>query len=271
MRIRRTGAIALAVVFGLFTFAGCKDVAETETQTPQPTQTMQVGTGNNPFTVLVVEQTDQKDSLLGEMGFLLDSYQPKENETDYTGLAVTVLTPFSEVDGLLSDVLVLSFCLQTQQDGRYSYNHNGQEAALIKDGQSYEYSGMVTNESDAQSHQRQSAHFAADGSRMTLEIYDKANNRGEIRTLFMQWVREDDVVRVQCHFTINGGESYDILRYQVEDDALIFAIYEQVESAPDLFALSSEELFEQGYVTYGIYANGTATIQNEDHTLVVGP
>jgi len=52
---------------------------------------------------------------------------------------------------------------------------------------------------------------------------------------------------------------------------LIFAIYEDVDGKPDLFSLPSQDQFKPGYVTYGTYANNTSTIQNDGHTLTVGP
>lgn len=261
----------LIVLLALMALAGCKTVEQTQTQTAQPTQTVQGGGGNNPLTVLLVEQADQKDMALGEMGALLDTYQPKDGETDYSALIQTVLLPFGETDGLLADVLILSFYLQPQPDGTYRYTAQDREASLSMQEQAYTYGGTIRDGGDEDAYQRQSARFDADGSRMNVEVFEKQADSNEIRTFSMQWMHEDGLLYAQCYYTLNGGETYDILRYQIGDDSFAFAIYEAVDQSVDLFTLSPQALFGDGYITYAVYQSGTVTIVNDNQTLVVGP
>jgi hypothetical protein len=269
MRMRRITVLAIGCLLVMSGLTGCKpNTAKGET-TPKPTATQQAPTGKNPLTPMLVEQTDQKDLLVGEMAEMLDTYRPKSGEPDYTQLARTAAVPFFDVGSLLSDVLVLSFSLKDDGDGSYSYAKELEQASVKKSGDSWLYSGKSFAAGKEDTYQRQSALFSPDGTRMAVQVYEKTANHSEVVTLNMQWLREGTGTLVQCVYTKDDGDSYTILRYRVDRAALTYAVYENAEQAPDLFTMLPDEVFAQGYVTYGTFANGTVVIQNENHTLRV--
>jgi len=268
--MKRIFAALLALATGLFAFSGCKESDAPKGGSSQPTQMQPVGGAGNPLTSLLVAQTDERDALLGAIAQLLDAYEPGEDGPDYSGLTATVLTPFSEADGPLSDVLLLSFYLSANPDGSYSYAKEGEYAQLTVSGQYMAYSGKQQSE-DEGAYQRQSAVFTSDGSQMTVEVFQKEQNADEIRTLYLQWIREGEATRVQCCYTTNGGETTNAIRYLTQGNSMTFAIYEGIEQCEDLFSIAVGELIPPGYITHAVYAEGIVTIQNQSHTLVVGP
>lgn len=269
MRMRRITALAIGLLLVMSGLAGCKPNTVKGETTPKPTATQQAPTGKNPLTPMLVEQTDQKDMLVGEMAEMLDTYRPKSGEPDYTQLARTAAVPFFDVGGLLSDVLVLSFSLRDDGDGSYSYAKELEQATLEKSGDNWLYSGKAFERGKDDTYQRQSALFSSDGARMALQVFEKTANHSEVITLNLQWVREGTGTIVQCMYTKDNGDSYTILRYRVDRAALTYAVYENAGQAPDLFTMLPDEVFAQGYVTYGTFANGTVVIQNQKHTLTV--
>ena len=250
---------------------GCKAPSKTSTPTPTPQPSGQVQIEKNPFTTMMVQQMDAKDMLLGRMAERLDAYKPTQGQPDYSGLAQTALTPFTKADFLMADVFSVSMLLKKQPDGSYAYDQNGKQATLKANGQQMEYSAKVTDASDQNLYTRQTASYSEDGSRMTVQVFDKSQNRGEITTVCMQWIKDATGQRMQYYYTEDDGDTYNLLRLQMTDSTLSYAVYEQVTTMPNLFTMSDQELFKTGYITYTTFINNTVTVKNEKQTLTVGP
>ncbi len=271
MGLRQKGIMAFALFFLAIGFSGCKTVPQPSTADPTPTPTGQVKLENNPFTVLLVKQMDAKDMLLGQMAERLDTYKPKSGETDYTGLAKTALVPFTQADTLLADVLQVSMTMQKQPDGSYAQNAGTKQVSLKLAGEQMSYAAKVTDSSNPNIYTRQSALYLPDGSRMTLQVFDKAQNRGEITTINLQWIIEGTATRMQYYYTLDDGDTYDILRLELSSGTLTFAVYEQVKTMPILATLPAKDFFQAGYITRGTLSNNTVTVVNDNRTLTVGP
>ncbi len=271
MGMLKKGVIAFALFFLAAGFMGCKSApkASAPVLTPQPSG--QVQYEKNPFTVLLVQEMDAKDTLLGRIAERLDTYKPKAGQTDFSGLAKTALSPFTKVDSLMADVFSVSMIMQKQADGSYAFDQNGKQASLKANGQQMEYAAKVADAQDQTVYTRQIATYLADGNRMTVQVFDKAKNRGEITIVCMQWIKDGASRRMQYYYTEDDGDTYNLLRVQITDYSLIFAIYEQVSEMPNLFTLPSQDLFKTGYITYATFENNTVTIQNGSQTLTVGP
>lgn len=258
MPFGRAAVLTMAALIVGLLLAGCKPNAQEPGPTATPTQG-EAPAGDNPLTMFLVEQTDKRDMILGEMYMLLDAYRPTDGVGDDSFLAKSALTPFSEVDALLADVMMRSFYLRPQ-DGGYAYEAQGIEASLINDGQGYAYAARA--DVDEGAYQRQQAQMDAAGSRVDVWVFDKAAEGGEVETLHMRWLREGEAVVVQCRYTQDGGASYDVLRYQVDGATLAFALYAEADGAADEFALSAKGWLAEGYVTRGAYTGEGLEIEN---------
>jgi len=201
MRIRRMRALALIVLFLIaIGLTGCKPQKKPVVQTPQPTQTAQASPNQNPLTSLLVAHMDKADTLLGDFAMKLESYTPKQGEPDYSDLGVSTLVPFTDADRILTSVLLLSYKLQSRPDGSFAYDKDGEQASLNL-GQQVTYNGTKPDEDVPGGTIRQSATFNADGSRMTVQVFTREQDRNEVEALCFQWVCEGSVTRAQYYYT----------------------------------------------------------------------
>ncbi|MBQ9988596.1 MAG: hypothetical protein IJP30_02550 [Clostridia bacterium] len=262
---KRIAAILLVLV--LLTAAACKPAANAPAPTPTPTfvQAFSDKKGDSPLTKALVAFIGEKDTQLGEMMMHMESSIDRTNDDRLSALPLTIQIPFTEVDGILSEVLMLSYYMTMQDDSSYRYENaqTGEKALLTMLGGAWQYTGWIGSDSASAA---QTGVVSSSGDQITLTVCEQK----ELPVIRLQLEMAAGALgtRVRCAYSTDQGDTYQFLAFSLDTGSFRFAIYEDIDPLNELFwgDIWLSSFFPEGAQTAGTWNGSTVTLINNGMT-----